>query len=230
MSGPIEIDAKVSDAAPRLVMVWDLPTRLFHWLLVAFVITSFVTVEIGGNAMRIHEWSGFVILGLLLFRVGWGFWGSRPVRFAMFVRGPKAVLIYARGFLRPEAPPHFGHNPLGGWSILAMLAALLVQAGTGLFANDDIMTEGPLYGWVSKATSDMLTDVHEWNQALIVALVAVHVLAILFYFVVKRENLLSPMITGRRPWQGTAPAPAGRTWSAAVIAAAAAGAVYLLVR
>lgn len=220
----------VDGAAPRLVVVWDLPTRLFHWLLVALVTTSFVTVEIGGNAMRIHEWSGFAILALLLFRVGWGIWGSRTARFAAFVRGPKAVLAYAGTLWGKESPVYFGHNPLGGWSIVAMLAALFVQAGTGLFANDDIMTEGPLYGWVSKAASDLITDVHQWNQGLIVALVAVHVSAIVFYFVVKRENLLTPMITGRRSWQGTVPPPAGRTWAAAAIGAAAAGAVYLLVR
>jgi cytochrome b len=216
--------------APQRVMVWDLPTRLFHWLLVAFVGTSFVTAEIGGNAMQIHELSGFVILSLLLFRVGWGFFGSRPSRFSVFVRGPQAVLSYARGLLRKESPPHFGHNPLGGWSIVAMLLALFVQAGTGLFANDDIMTEGPLYSWVSKATSDFITDIHEFNQGVIVALVAIHLFAILFYFFVIRENLVTPMITGVRSWNGAVEEPTGRTWAAAVIAGIAGLAVYLLVR
>lgn len=226
------IDPSGGPARPALqrVMVWDLPTRLFHWLLVAFVTTSFVTVEIGGNAMQLHEWSGFVILSLLLFRVGWGFFGSRPSRFRDFVRGPRAVLSYARNLLRKESRPHFGHNPLGGWSILAMLLTLFVQAGTGLFANDDIMTEGPLYNWVSKATSDFITDIHEWNQGVIVALVAIHLFAILFYFFVKRENLVSPMITGVRSWSGTVEEPTGRTWAAAVIAGIAAVAVFLLVR
>ncbi|MFZ0614648.1 MAG: cytochrome b/b6 domain-containing protein [Desulfobacterales bacterium] len=227
---PTTIPETAANAKPRLVVVWDLPTRLFHWLLVAFVITSFVTVEIGGNAMRIHEWSGFTILALLFFRVGWGFLGSRTARFTTFVRGPKAVWIYARTLRGKESPLYFGHNPLGGWSILAMLTALFVQAGSGLFANDEIMTEGPLYGWVSKATSNIITHVHEWNQGLLVTLVAVHVLAIVFYFVVKRENLLAPMITGRRTWQATIEAQAGRAWAAVAIAAAAAGAVYLLVR
>lgn len=217
-------------SVPRRVTVWDLPTRLFHWLLVAFVATSFVTAEIGGNAMQIHEWSGFVILSLLIFRVGWGFFGSRTARFTDFVRGPKAVLSYAGGLLRKDSPPHFGHNPLGGWSIVAMLLTLFVQAGTGLFANDDILTEGPLYSWVSKATSDFITDIHQWNQGVIVALVAIHLLAILFYFLVKRENLVRPMITGVRPWNGTVEEPTGRIWAAAVIALIAAVTVYLLVR
>ena len=157
ISSEIDSSGDPPRSDPRRVTVWDLPTRLFHWLLVGFVVTSFVTVEIGGNAMQIHELSGFVILSLLLFRVGWGFFGSRPSRFSDFVHGPKAVLSYVRGLLRNDTPPHFGHNPLGGWSIVAMLLALFVQAGTGLFANDDIMTEGPLYSWVNKATTGHMT-------------------------------------------------------------------------
>ncbi|MGW8187140.1 MAG: cytochrome b/b6 domain-containing protein [Desulfobacterales bacterium] len=227
-----EIDPSECAARTALqrVTVWDFPTRLVHWLLVAFVGTSFVTAEIGGNAMQVHEWSGFVILSLLLFRVGWGFFGSKPSRFSDFVCGPKAVLSYARGLLRKDSPPHFGHNPLGGWSIVAMLLALFVQAGTGLFANDDILTEGPLYSWVSKSTSDFITDIHEWNQGVIVALVVIHLFAILFYFFVKRENLVSPMITGVRSWNDTVVEPYGRNWTAAVIAGIAGLVVYLLVR
>lgn len=216
--------------APQRVKVWDLPTRLFHWLLVVFVITSFVTAEIGGNAMQIHELSGFVILTLLLFRVGWGFMGSRPSRFSAFVHGPTAVFTYAKGLMRKDSAHYFGHNPLGGWSIVAMMLALLVQAGTGLFANDDILTEGPLYGWVSKATSNFITDIHEWNQAMIVALITIHVVAILFYFLVKRENLVTPMITGVRRWNGVVEGLSGRNRTAALIATTAAVAVYLLVR
>jgi cytochrome b len=228
----IDIDppGDTARSASQRVVVWDLPTRLFHWLLVAFVGTSFVTAEIGGNAMQIHEWSGFVILSLLLFRVGWGFFGSRPSRFSDFVHGPKAVLSYVKGLLRKESPPHFGHNPLGGWSIVAMLLALFVQAGTGLFANDDILTEGPLYSWVSKATSDFITDIHEFNQGVIIVLVVIHLFAIFYYHFVIRENLVIPMITGVRSWNDTVEAPTGRTWAAVVIAGIAGLVVYLLVR
>jgi cytochrome b len=111
-----------------------------------------------------------------------------------------------------------------------MLLALFVQAGTGLFANDDIMTEGPLFSWVSKATSDIITDIHQWNQGVIVTLVAIHLFAILYYFFVIRENLVAPMVTGVRSWSGTVEEPTGRTWAAAVIAGIAGVAVYLLVR
>ena len=116
------------------VRVWDLPTRLFHWLLVILVITSFVTVEIGGNAMQYHERSGYTILTLLLFRVIWGFIGGRESRFASFVRGPAAVLRYAATLFRSDPARYPGHNPLGGWSVMAMLLALFIQAGSTSFA------------------------------------------------------------------------------------------------
>jgi cytochrome b len=128
----------------RRVFVWDSPTRLFHWLLVISVIISFVTGNIGGNAMQYHEWGGFAILALLLFRLVWGLVGSRKSRFVTFVYGPSAVISYARALHRRNSAHYLGHNPLGGWSIIALLFTLLVQAVTGLFANDDILTEGPL--------------------------------------------------------------------------------------
>jgi cytochrome b len=216
---------------PRLIRVWDLPTRLFHWLLVIFVMTSLVTGRIGGNAMQYHQWSGFAILALVLFRLIWGFAGSKESRFVTFVRGPSAVAHYVMTLPRKAATNYRGHNPLGGWSIIAMLFALLLQAATGLFANDDIATEGPLYKWVSKATSDALTRVHRFNQEVIIALVSIHVLAVLFYFLYKRENLIKPMLTGMKRWNGTEPEPAiGRTWLAAAIAGVVGLAVYLLVR
>ncbi len=216
---------------PRIILVWDFPTRLFHWLLVIFVIISFVTGNIGGNAMQYHSWSGFAILVLILFRLVWGFVGSRESRFVTFVKDPFAVVRYAMSLLRRDSPHYLGHNPLGGWSIIAMLCALAVQATTGMFANDDIATEGPLYEWVSKATSDGLTRIHRLNQEVIIALVSIHVLAVLFYFFYKRENLVKPMITGVKQWRGTEPEPAtGHTWIAATITGLVGLAVYILVR
>lgn len=220
--------AEKSTGAGR-VLVWDLPTRLFHWLLAALVAVSFVTGRIGGTAMSCHEQSGLAILVLLIFRLAWGLWGSRSARFAAFLEGPRTVLRYARALPGPDAPRHLGHNPLGGWSIVAMLAVLLFQAGTGLFANDDILTEGPLYSWVTKATSDALTRGHLFNRQIILFLVALHLGAVFFHWVVKRENLIKPMITGVKNWEGEVASPAdGSTWLAAVIAGLAAGAVYLL--
>lgn len=214
------------------VPVWDLPTRLFHWLLVALVAASFATGKAGGTAMIYHEWCGEAILALLIFRVAWGFIGSYPSRFRTFLAGPATVFRYALTLLRRGDDQHLSHNPLGGWSVMAMLMVLLVQAGTGLFANDDIFIEGPLYTWVSKAASDRLTSIHRFNHDVIIILVAVHVAAVLFHLVYKKENLIGPMITGKKSWQGpplaeVTPAPA---WLAVLTASAAAVAVYLLVR
>ena len=216
---------------PGKVLVWDLPTRLFHWLLVILVIISFVTVKIGGNAMQYHEWSGFTILALLLFRLVWGFIGSRESRFVTFVHRPAKVFRYAVKVLRPDSRLYLGHNPLGGWSIIAMLSCLMLQTGTGLFANDDIVTEGPLFKWVSKATSDWLTRVHKLNKEVLIGLVAIHILAVLFYLFYKRENLVMPMVTGYKQWNDPVPeAIPGLTWKAPLVAGLAAIAVYLLVQ
>jgi cytochrome b len=221
-----------TEKAAGSIRVWDLPTRLFHWLLLALVVSSFVTGKLGGNWMLYHEWSGEVILTLLLFRVGWGIIGSTPSRFRAFLAGPGTVMRYARTLLRRDAPHHIGHNPLGGWSVMAMLLALFIQAGTGLFANDDIATTGPLYAWVSKAASDRLTAVHHLNQNVIIVLVAIHVAAVLFHLLYKRDDLITPMVTGIKQWKGDPGAGTSQQplWLAALMAAIAAGAVYFLVR
>lgn len=212
--------------------VWDLPTRLFHWALVVLICTSFISVKIGGNAMQYHVWSGAAILGLLLFRLIWGFIGSRTARFVHFVRGPAAAWRYARRLLGPEPERHLGHNPLGGWSIVAMLLALALQATTGLFATDDIATQGPLYSRVSEETASRLTAIHHFNEMVIIALVALHILAVLFYLLVKKENLVAPMITGRKPWQDPIESQIQTppVWVAFSITVLSAAAVYLLVR
>jgi cytochrome b len=213
------------------VLVWDAPTRLFHWLLVALVVSSFLTGRLGGNWMIYHEWCGEAILALLLFRVGWGFIGSVPSRFRTFLTGPPTVFRYALTLFQRDSDHHLSHNPLGGWSVAAMLLVLLVQAGTGLFANDDIATTGPLYKWVGKTVSDRLTSLHHLNHDVIIVLVAVHVAAVLFHLVCKKENLITPMITGVKQWQGpiTGDVFQQPLWLAALVASIAAGAVYFLV-
>ena len=213
----------------RTLRVWDLPVRLFHWALVALVLVSFTTAQIGGNAMQYHEWSGLTILTLVLFRVLWGFAGSTYARFGAFLRGPRSALDYARTLLRGRPAFHAGHNPLGGWMILLLLASLLVQAGTGLFANDDIMIEGPLVKHVSKETSDLLTRIHHFNFNVLAALVTVHVGAALYYLRAKRENLILPLVTGRKQVPEGTPAQdrrGGPAWLALVLLAASAGVVW----
>jgi cytochrome b len=213
----------------RALRVWDVPVRLFHWALVVLIVVSFTTAQIGGNAMQYHEWSGLTILSLVLFRLLWGFAGSTYARFGAFLRGPRSALDYARMLLRGKPAFHAGHNPLGGWMILLLLASLLVQAGTGLFANDDVMLEGPLAEHVSKATSDLLTRIHDMNFNVLLALMTVHVGAALYYLRVKRENLILPLVTGRKQVPDGIPAQdrrGGPVWLAVVLFAAAAAVVW----
>jgi cytochrome b len=214
------------------VVVWDLPTRLFHWTLVALMIAQWWTAE-ESSTMDWHVWGGYAVLALVLFRLIWGFVGSETARFSDFVRGPGAALDYVRALLRGETPHYLGHNPLGAWSIVAMLILLLVQAGTGLFATDDILIEGPLYSWVSKGASDWLTTIHKLNFNLLLLMIAVHLSAVLFYLLVKRENLIHPMLTGhkRLPPEGLHSAPRlVSPWRGLAALAGAGIAVWLLVR
>lgn len=214
------------------VVVWDLPTRLFHWMLVALVAGAFVTAKSGGTAMRYHMWFGSAVLALLLFRIVWGVIGSQASRFTSFLAGPGTVVDYARTLLRRAPSHHFSHNPLGGWSVAAMLLVLLVQAGTGLFSDDDIATAGPLAVSVSRDLSYRLTTTHLRNPEVIVALVALHIVAVLFHLAYKRENLITPMITGVKwlPVDGREAGFIKPVWWAAVAAIASAGAVYWLMR
>lgn len=220
------------NALPQTVPVWDLPTRLFHWILVALMIVQWLTAESDG-AMQYHVWGGYAVLTLVLFRLIWGFAGSETARFSHFVRGPGAALDYVKALLRGETPLYLGHNPMGGWSILALLTLLLIQAGTGLFANDDITFDGPLSGWVSRSMSNWLTTVHKVNFNLLLLVIAAHISAVLFYLLVKRENLIHPMLSGRKhlPLKQAEAAPRMVSpWLGLAVLLVAAVAVGLLVR
>lgn len=175
-------------------LVWDLPLRGFHWCLVLSLAGSWVTHELGVQWFEWHVRFGYVTLVLVGFRLAWGFVGPRHARFASFLRGPAAVLGYLRG--GGEA---VGHSPLGALSVLALLIALLMQALTGLFANDDIFNNGPLYGYVDKDTSDALASLHRQGWDVLKVLVILHLLAIAYYQLVRRIDLLRPMWSGRKP-------------------------------
>ena len=204
---------------------WDLPTRLFHWSLAALVVFSFATGKAGGGWMEWHLRSGYAVLALLLFRLAWGFLGARDARFTAFVRGPGAVWRYVRDWLRGSSHVIDGHNPAGGWMVVSMIALLLLQTGSGLFADDDIRTQGPLAVKASNAWVERLSAVHAFNQWLVVGAVVVHLFAIAAYWLRYRQNLTAKMGFG----SGAAPPPAATMVRAAVLLAVAAGAVYLLV-
>jgi cytochrome b len=176
------------------VRVWDLPTRLFHWFLLAGVTTSFITVKLGGNAMIWHGRAGTFVLSLLIFRLIWGFVGSPTARFQSFVKGPKTVWLYIQG--RTVTTAFVGHNPLGALSVLALLCLFLFQALTGLGTSDDIFFDGPLVQTLSSDTVSLLTSLHKSTEPFLLGLIALHLVAIAFYRLVKKNNLVRPMITG----------------------------------
>ncbi|PPQ32895.1 cytochrome b/b6 domain-containing protein [Rhodopila globiformis] len=202
------------------IKVWDLPVRLFHWSLVVLVAAAWVTQE--ANLMDWHVRCGTAILALLLFRVIWGFAGSDTARFGRFLRSPAAALRHLSHLRRREADREIGHNAAGGWMVLVMLALLGVQAGTGLFSNDDGNTEGPLMHLVDKEQSDWLSKVHALNFNLVLGVIVLHVLAIGAYAVFKRQNLVRPMLTGTKAMEGEVVAPrlVSPVWALAALAAA----------
>jgi cytochrome b len=216
----------------KIVRIWDLPTRLFHWVLVLSVIGLFVTGHVGGDAMTWHGRLGYTVLALVLFRLLWGLVGGRWSRFASFVPTPGRLLRYLRGQVLPQDVA--GHNPLGAFSVAAMLLLLAAQVGTGLFADDDIAFTGPLADSVSGAVVKAATRYHKgWGQWLLIALVSLHVLSIIFY-ALRGKNLLWPMIVGDKrmaPDEAVEPSADGALqWGLAVLALAlAAAAVWWIV-
>jgi cytochrome b len=180
------------------VRVWDLPLRLFHWSLLICVIGAFVSVKIGGNAMRWHFYCGYAILTLMLFRIVWGFVGSHTARFSSFPPNPAAAWRSLRG----AVSSYLGHNPTGALSVYALLCSLSVQAVSGLFSNDDIASEGPLMVKVSKELSDQITSWHKINEKIIIALVLLHLVAIVYHRYAKKERLVQAMLTGDKTLEG----------------------------
>ena len=210
----------------RAVHVWDLPVRLFHWSLVLLVIASWASREL--DYMEFHRWSGYAILTLVVFRIGWGFAGSRHARFADFVRTPRAMRAYMADILAGGRASFLGHNPAGGWSVIALLACLLVQAATGLFVTDEVLFDGPFHRAVGEATAHRLKKLHGINFNVLLLLIGLHLAAIAFYRVAKREDLVRPMLTGVKQVARDSPArdaPPVGGWRAPVVLAIAAALV-----
>lgn len=179
----------------RCYALWDLPVRLFHWLLLAAIVTAWASVEL--DVMTLHIWAGQTVLGLVVFRLLWGMLGTHTAQFSSFVRSPSAVLAYARHLPAQMKVLHLGHNPMGALSVLALIGLTLIQAGTGLFADDDVLTQGPLAHLVSSSTREWITSWHNLNFNLLLGMIALHVLVIGLYLRVGGQNLLRPMLTGK---------------------------------
>ena len=218
-------------ARPMRLPIWDMPVRLFHWTLVAMIAVAWWTAE--QRMLDWHRLSGYTILTLLLFRLVWGIVGSATARFSSFIRGPSALLAYMRMHMfRRDAAGTPGHNPLGGWSVVAMLTVLGAQVGLGFLAVDiDGIESGPFSYLVEFDTGRFAAEWHASLFNILLAFIAMHVAAVGFYLVFRRDNLIAAMITGSRRWAGERPilyfAPG---WLAFVILLVCGGSVWLLIR
>ncbi len=211
---------KTQEAFATERQVWDLPVRIFHWGLVAAVVAAFVTNKLGVSYFKYHVWAGYAVIVLVAFRLLWGLVGTRHARFWNFLRGPSETLAYARDLLTGEDKHYPGHNPLGALMVLTLLGALAAQSILGLFGNDEIFNVGPLYGYVTKEFSLVLTSIHRQLFYWLAGAVALHVLAVLAHKIFKNENLVRAMITGHKPLHAVPVDEAihsSRTWLAALL-------------
>ena len=219
--------------------IWDLPVRLFHWCLVLLLCVSYFSGKAGGDWMKLHFWSGYSILTLLLFRIAWGFVGSTTARFSDFIKGPRASAGYLKNIVLGQSTFEVGHNPVGGLMVIALLLAVLAQAAVGLFSadTDTGIVSGPLANMLPDKWVDRLTHFHHFWVNVLIVLIALHVLAAIVYLVWKRQNLIGAMFTGYKRRADVVPAgsrePALRFASSRLalsLLIAAAAVVYFIVR
>lgn len=180
------------------IRIWDLPTRIFHWALAACVVALVITAKVGGNAMEWHLRLGHCVLALLVFRIVWGLIGGRWSRFHAFAYTPARLVRYLRGAGHPD--DGVGHSPLGALSVFFLLGVLAAQVASGLLSDDEIAFSGPLTRFVSNATVGLVTSYHkDIGQFLVLGLVGLHILAIVFYVIVRKQTLVRPMVIGDKP-------------------------------
>lgn len=205
----------------RKILIWDGPTRLFHWLAVALVAAAYASWRL--NWMEWHLWIGDALLALLIFRLCWGFFGSETARFSRFVAGPRPALQHLSRVLRREPDREVGHNPAGGWMVLLLLALLLGETLSGLYIANDVADEGPLTELVPAPIANLITDLHAILWQALLAAAVLHIVAVLAYRVAADRDLLTPMITGRKRLPEDVPQPpiAGPTRALLLLAGSA---------
>lgn len=180
----------------KKIKIWDSPTRLFHWALVINLVAAWYTIE--NRMIELHEIAGHTLIALLVFRVCWGFVGSTTARFSHFIIHPISAIDYLMKSLKLKAHHKIGHNPAGGWMVIVMMLVIAFQLVSGLFANDDLGFSGALSDNVSKELSDTITQLHGINFDLLIAIIWVHLVAVFFYVLVKKDNLIEAMVTGNK--------------------------------
>lgn len=202
-----------------MIKVWDIPTRLFHWTLVIIFVFLIISGE-SDDLMEYHFYAGYLLAGLILFRVIWGFLGTRYARFTSFQLHPVKVLSYTKGLLKSEHNSHYGHTPAGSAMVILMLLLLSTQLLTGMMSTDDIIWNGPLYSYVSDNVAGLAGEIHELIQGLLQVIVGIHVLAIILYKVKFKEALVPAMIHGKKQKQADGAEREAINWmrfSAAII-------------
>ncbi len=201
--------------APRIVLVWDAPVRVFHWLIVALVAAAYATWRL--NWMVWHGWVGDATLTLLLFRLLWGFFGGETARFSRFLTSPRIAFQHLKHAFRREPDRQVGHNPAGGWMVLLLLALLLAETLTGLYVANDIADEGPMTEMVPARVANAIASSHAILWDALLAAIVLHVLAIAGFAVIKGQNLLRPMITGTKVLPASVAAPRAGSPARAVL-------------
>lgn len=182
----------------KTIKVWDLPVRIFHWSLVVLFVTAYVTNSLGGDYFIYHLWSGYALIILVSFRIVWGLVGTYHARFSHFVKNPVATTKYALSVFKKKDTHYLGHNPLGAVMVVFLLVAILVQAITGLFTNDEIFNVGPLYAYINDELSLQLTSLHRQLFYWILGAIALHIIAVIVHVVFKRDNIVRAMFSGNK--------------------------------
>lgn len=211
-------------------LIWDLPLRIFHWSFAFTVLACWYTSKQGEELVDIHMQFGFVVLALLIFRILWGFIGPKHARFSQFIPIPKVLLAYIKKPSHRQKIP--GHNPLGALMVILMIVLISLQAISGLFINDDVFSSGPYYNSVSKDIQDWMAFIHHNTFDFMIAAIILHIAAIIFYWRVKKDNLVVPMITGKKTTEQVKPSdaiPHSKLILGSVIALCCAAFVYWLV-
>lgn len=213
-------------------LIWDLPLRLFHWLFAVTVIASWYTSDQDNDLIELHMQLGYFALGLLIFRIAWGFFGTKHSLFSSFFPTPKRVLLYIKALKNGEINKSSGHNPLGSLMVFMMILLISLQAISGLFINDDVFSSGPYYGSVSKEVEQIMMFLHHNVFDLMIAAIVFHLLAIAYYVRIKKQSLILPMISGKKPRSLINVADEivhSKLWLAIIIAIAVTVFVYWLV-
>ncbi len=224
---------QVDSAHVRTLRVWDLPTRLFHWLLVALVVVAWLIVGDDGWKLTVHTVAGYGVLVALFFRLGWGFIGSTHARFADFLRPWSVVRDYASQLARRTPPPYIGHNPLGGWSVVVLLVTLALIVATGLISGDRSGEAlGPLAHLVTADIARAAKEVHESLWGFLQLLILVHLGGVFTHWLLKGENLVGAMLTGDKNLTGGALGDAGKIvplWRAVLLTGIAGVLVWVVI-